>query len=94
VLCVSAHTGKGVPELARLVAAFEASLGASGELQQCRVARAEAVTWLALEEQLLEGLRQDKHTRWLLGRLMPLVRAGTMAPRAAADIALSYFYAH
>jgi hypothetical protein len=49
---------------------------------------------LSLEEQLLEGLRQDQHVRWLLGRLLPMVRAGTMAPRSAADIALAYFYQH
>jgi hypothetical protein len=58
------------------------------------VQRAESVAWLSLEEQLLEGLRQDPHVRWLLGRLLPMVRAGTMAPRSAADIALAYFYQH
>lgn len=61
---------------------------------RCRVQRAESVAWLSLEEQLLEGLRQDPHVRWLLGRLLPMVRAGTMAPRSAADIALAYFYQH
>ena len=61
---------------------------------RCRVQRAESIAWLSLEEQLLEGLRQDPHVRWLLGRLLPMVRAGTMAPRSAADIALAYFYQH
>jgi hypothetical protein len=58
------------------------------------VRRAEAITWLSLEEQLLEALRHDPHTRSLMDRLLPCVRAGTMAPRSAADIALSYFYQH
>ena len=60
----------------------------------CRVRRAEAVTWLNLEEQLLGGLRADGHVRWLMARLMPMVRSGAMAPRSAADIALAYFYQH
>ncbi|KAF8071071.1 hypothetical protein HT031_001153 [Scenedesmus sp. PABB004] len=94
VLAVSAHTGKNVPALARLVGEFEAALEASGELEKCRVRRAEAITWLSLEEQLLEGLRADAHTRWLMARLMPMVRAGAMAPRSAADIALSHFLQH
>jgi putative protein kinase ArgK-like GTPase of G3E family len=33
-LCVSAHTGKGVPALARLVSQFQQALTDSGELQR------------------------------------------------------------
>jgi hypothetical protein len=58
------------------------------------VRRAEAIAWLSLEEQLLEGLRHDQHVRYLMGKLMPWVKAGKMAPRSAADITLSYFYQH
>ncbi|WIA11852.1 hypothetical protein OEZ85_011938 [Tetradesmus obliquus] len=94
VLAVSAFTGRNVPALARLVAQFQEAITESGELDRCRVRRAEAITWLSLEEALLGALRHDPHTRHLMERLLPCVRAGAMAPRSAADIALSYFYEH
>ena len=63
-------------------------------LQSARLSKSERITWLYMEEQLLDALRADGGAAWLMQRLMPLVRAGDMAPRAAADIAVAYFLDH
>jgi hypothetical protein len=45
-----------------------------------------------LQDLLLERLRRDRASRHLIEQqLLPLVRSGQMAPRTAAEFALSCF---
>jgi hypothetical protein len=63
-------------------------------LQSARLSKSDRITWLYMEEQLLDALRADKGAAWMMSHLLPVVRAGDMAPRAAADIAVAYFLDH
>jgi LAO/AO transport system kinase len=84
VLAISAHTGDGVDRLWAAVVEHRAGLVASGALETNRAVQAERALWRAVEQSLLDEIRDDAGVQAALPSVLREVREGTTTPLAAA----------
>ncbi|HXK19693.1 MAG TPA: methylmalonyl Co-A mutase-associated GTPase MeaB [Polyangiaceae bacterium] len=92
VAAVSAHSGRGIPELLNLLAARVQSLRASGELGLRRDQQLKQAFSSALSRELLRRVAADERARALLPELEARVSSGKLLPTAAArELAAALF---
>lgn len=89
-LC-SALTGVGIAAVWETINQFHEALAPSGALTDKRAAQAQAWFWQALEEGLLQTLKEDQAVTEALPELEQAVREGTTTPTLAAEGLLARF---
>jgi LAO/AO transport system kinase len=90
-LLVSSPTGAGIAEVWDQVVAAHRHLAATGQLAHVRAGQARAWLWDELRAGLVERFRRDPGVAAELLQLEAAVRAGTVAPTAAAQTLLDRF---
>ena len=90
-LLVSSPTGEGIAEVWDHMVAAHRHLASTGQLDALRADQARAWMWDELRAGLVERFRQDPAVAAELGGLEAAVRAGTVAPTAAAQSLLDRF---
>jgi len=92
-LQVSSPTGIGIPEVWERIGQIHAHLAESGQLATLREGQADAWLWDELRAGLTERFRSNPRVAAELTTLEAAVRAGEVAPTAAAQILLDRFLA-
>jgi LAO/AO transport system kinase len=90
-LLVSSPTGIGVPEVWAAVATAHEHLRSTGQLDHHRAGQAVAWLWDELRAGLTDSFRNAASTHQALADLEAKVRAGDLAPTAAAQTLLSAY---
>ncbi len=91
VLTCSARQGDGLDELWTTLRERWDAMRQDGRLQARRRGQRTHWLWRALEERLLEALREDARVRADLARLAPRVEAGELLPTVAAERLVARF---
>ena len=91
VVLVSSPTGVGIPEVWEHLTADHALLAANGTLDRLRADQAASWLWDEIGAGLTERFRTDQRVAGDLATLEDAVRAGTVAPTAAAQQLLDRF---
>ena len=91
VVCVSALTGRGIPELWERVETHRAALEASGALARMRADQAVRWMWHVVKEELEARLRAHPDVAAMRAELEREVREGELPPTAAATRILARF---
>jgi LAO/AO transport system kinase len=91
VLLVSSPAGTGVTEVWDTVASAHRILSATGQLAGLRAGQANAWLWDEIRSGLLERFRRHPGTATRITDLEAKVRAGDLAPGAAAQLLLDAF---
>jgi LAO/AO transport system kinase len=91
VLSCSALEGTGVADVWRTIEEFRAALTDAGELDARREDQARDWMWSEIADSLLDRLRSDRVAADLARALEAEVRAGRLAPTAAAEQVLRAF---
>ena len=91
VLTCSARQGDGLEELWTTLRERWEAMRRDGRLEARRRSQRRHWLWRALEERLLEALREDAQVRAELTRLSPQVEAGELLPTVAAERLVARF---
>jgi LAO/AO transport system kinase len=91
VLCASAHTNEGIPEVWEMIRAQQSALGASGEAQRRRREQARAWMWSLLDEGLRRAFRSHPGVAGRIEALEREVESLRTTPAHAARSLLAVF---
>ena len=91
VLSCSALHQQGIDAVWQTIGEHRAALDASGEIELRRSEQASQWMWSEVTESLVDRLRADASVAAQIDTLDAAVRAGTMAPTAAAQAILAGF---